>query len=110
MTQASLHVQLHATINNIMKLPGGKYLARFLIHCKKTYIFRARFLLLAKRCARNVKFLAQFLQVLQVSCKKGNIFNAAQNVQALARYYSLGHDIFKSFSRSTVNTECNSSQ
>ena len=38
--------------------------------------FLTRFLLLAKNCARNVKFLAQFLQVLQVSCKKGDIFSA----------------------------------
>ena len=38
--------------------------------------FLTSFLLLAKNCARNVKFLAQFLQVLQVSCKKGDIFSA----------------------------------
>ena len=27
-------------------------------------------------CARNLQFLAQFLQALQVSCKKGDIFSA----------------------------------
>ena len=52
--------------------------------------FLTRFLLLAKNCARNVKFLAQFLQVLQVSCKKGDIFSA-RSVHRTCKYLQ---DIF----------------
>ena len=50
----------------------GHFLCKILAPCK----FLTRFLLLAKNYARNVKFLAQFLQVLQVSCKKGDISSA----------------------------------
>ena len=47
----------------------GHFMCKILAPCK----FLTRFLLLAKNCARNMKFLAQFLQV---SCKKGDIFSA----------------------------------
>ena len=47
--------------------------------------FLTRFLLLTKNCARNVKFLAQFLQVLQVSCKKRDIFSA-RSVHRTCKY------------------------
>ena len=80
-------VNLETTIdyNNILINPGkisckildtlqekGHFPCKILAPCK----FLTTFLLLAKNCARNVKFLAQSLQVLQVSCKKGDIFTA----------------------------------
>ena len=50
----------------------GHFPCKILAPCE----FLTRFLLLAMNYARNVKFLAQFLQVLQDSCKKGDIFRA----------------------------------
>ena len=48
----------------------GHFPYKVLAPCK----FLTRFLQLAKNCAGNVKFPAQFLQVSEVSCKKRDIF------------------------------------
>ena len=64
----------------------GHFTCKILAPCK----FLTRFLLLTKNCARNVKFLAQFLQVLQVSCKKRDIFSA-RSVHRTCKYLQ---DIF----------------
>ena len=61
----------------------GHFTCKILAPCK----FLIRFCSLTKNCARNVKFIAQFLQ------EKGHIqcMFSAQNVQVLARYFSLGY-------------------
>ena len=66
----------------------GHFTCKILAPCK----FLTRFLLLAKNCARNVKFLASLASFLQ---ERGHFqcTLCAQNVQELARYFSLGVSI-----------------
>ena len=66
----------------------GYFLCKSLPPCR----FLTRFLLLAKNCARNVIFLAQFLQDLQVSYKKVDInylvhIQCTKRASILARYF-----------------------
>ena len=66
-----------------------EFTCKILAPCK----FLTRFLPLAKNCARNVKFLAQFLQIFQVSCKKRDILSAC-SVHRTCKYLQ---DIFPGF-------------